>query len=94
MEIIRCLQSYLAREVYQTLSADLRALRGLDGLQEHHGTPHRNAPLGSHTLFGVDERAGAEAAAGRTGRGSPGSIFLRGRMPNRNRVREKRRTSS
>jgi hypothetical protein len=32
MEIIRCLKRYLAREVFRTLSADLRALHGLDGL--------------------------------------------------------------
>lgn len=32
MEIIRCLKRYLAREVYRTLRADLRALHGLDGL--------------------------------------------------------------
>jgi transposase len=32
METIRCLKRYLAREVYRTLSADLRELHGLDGL--------------------------------------------------------------
>jgi hypothetical protein len=32
MEIIRCLKRYLAREVFRTLLADLRALQGLDGL--------------------------------------------------------------
>jgi hypothetical protein len=32
MEIIRCLKRYLARELYQALSPDLRALHGLDGL--------------------------------------------------------------
>jgi len=32
MEIIRCLQRYLARQVFRMLRADLRELRGLQGL--------------------------------------------------------------
>jgi hypothetical protein len=38
MESIRCLKRCLAREVFRTLRADLRALHGLDGLSEQHGT--------------------------------------------------------
>jgi len=39
MEIIRCVECYLVREVFRTLRADQRELQGFDGLQKHHGTP-------------------------------------------------------
>lgn len=37
-EIMRCLKRYLAREVFRTLTADLRELQGLDGIEEHPDT--------------------------------------------------------